>query len=188
MANAISKLTLSSLKGILKLAPKKRAKYSVDSNLLLDEYKDWNNYEKVIDSYFNNVTGEWEKSSEDFFVILLNTPERLIDRRGKQVGTEKLFTNYCAKLHEYYNSQKIKSKMTNYYCSKEAVTRMQRNEQVAFNQARSTSLSIVMVQGMILEDEEIVGHRDNLKTKNYTLTMYEMNPYEQFTNVYILLL
>lgn len=61
--------------------------------------------------------------------------------------------------------------MMNYYRRKEAVIRMQRNEQDAFNQARSTSLSTVMEQGMILEDEEIVEHGDNLKIKTYTVTM-----------------
>jgi hypothetical protein len=51
MVAKMKKLTLPRLKGSLKLDPLKRGvRYKVDDSLLLDEYKDWNDYKKFVDN------------------------------------------------------------------------------------------------------------------------------------------
>ncbi|RCH82362.1 hypothetical protein CU098_007086, partial [Rhizopus stolonifer] len=72
----------------------------VDDSLLLDEYEDWNDYTKLIDSYFKNVAENWEESAEEFIANLLKTLERLNDRRGTHVEDDKLLTDVQDKQDE----------------------------------------------------------------------------------------
>lgn len=151
----IKKPLLLRLKGNLKLDSAKRSQCNVVDGLLVDEVKDWNNYKRLVNSYFENVGDAWEESSDEFVANLVNTLDRLAARRQTHTGSDLLFSNYCIRLNAYYNDQNIKSQLIKYYCRSELVNRIKWNEKEAARQARSTALTLSKEQGRILEEAAI---------------------------------
>jgi hypothetical protein len=119
----MKKPLLSKLKGNLKLDSAKRSQCNVVDGLLVDEVKDWSNYKRLVDSYFGNVGDARDKPSDEFVTNLVNTLDRLADRGRTHTGPDRLFSNYCIGLIDYYNDQKVKNRLIRYYCKDEVNNR-----------------------------------------------------------------
>jgi hypothetical protein len=90
-----------------------------------------------ISNYFEHAE-TWEDLGKLFCLLLQESLKKI-----KDLGKNKLLSNYCNKLHQYYTSDMIINDIQKFYSLKESKKRANLNEAQAQQQISSTVSTLI---------------------------------------------
>lgn len=114
--------TLDRLRGDFLLIEEVRNSCSLDQSILRIPARSWSDYKVVIAHYFENAE-TWEDPGMLFCLLLQDTFKKI-----KDLGKNKLLSNYCDKLHHHYTNSMTINDMQKFYSLKELKKRADHNE------------------------------------------------------------